>query len=157
MLAKAWRYAVGTIITIITISLLGMILLYIMEPAGLFVQWLHIMWMASLKRCLRSADYFETISEDLVKTWHESTDQRWPYILKPPRYLIYAVNLSQWSAAFLRLVGDFMARGVITYRNNGAVLRSWPARFVVTTRGLFARDWIRTVSFSPTWARHVLG
>lgn len=127
-------------------------LVYVSEPAGSFSLFFKSVLVTIIKWCLWVADYVQELGEGIFKDWQ--SDQQHKYPLPPPPYIDYAIKSTEFVADMLRDLGSLLACGAISYRNYGSAnpFTHWPARFVLTGRGLFLSDEVVHLSFTPTWA-----
>lgn len=132
-------------------------LIYVLEPAGPFSRLFHSAQLAGIKACLSAADYVEGWGQGVAKEWYGNRPT-WLYFLfkKPPR-VVYALESSRLGSDALRYVGNSLASHAASYRNYGSAnpLTDWPARIVVTARGLVLPDEPLCLSFTPAWAMNL--
>lgn len=129
-------------------------LIYVSEPAGLFSLFFKSVLVTIIKWCLWAADYAQELGECIFKDWQSSQQHRFPFPARPPPYIDYAIKSTEFVADMLRDIGSLLAWGAISYRSYGSAnpFTHWPARFVLTGRGLFLSDEVVHLSFTPTWA-----
>lgn len=153
----SWQQFRDVVVVILSVGLLNSILFYAAEPGGAFIRFCHIALVESIRLCLWVADCLQRMGEYFFRAWLEQPQNRWPNVAQPPRYLVYGVKAAEFGANLLRYLGNFLARGAISYRNDGGVHGPWPARFVITARDLFLPDSVQKLSFTTTWATDVRG
>lgn len=144
-------------IALIAIAFFTLNLIYVSEPAGSFSLFFKSLLVAIIKMCLWAADYVHDIGESIFRDWQSDPQHRFPFPARPPLYIFYALKGCEFIADMLRYIGSLLARGAISYRNYGSAnpFTLWPARILLTTRGLFLNDEGLVVSFTPTWATKV--
>lgn len=144
-------------IAFIVIAFFTLSLIYISEPAGPFSLFFKSALVAIIKMCLWAADYVHDLGESIFRDWQSDPQHRFPFPARPPLYIVYALKGCEFVADMLRYIGGLLARGAISYRNYGSAnpFTLWPARILLTTRGLFLNDEGLVVSFTSTWATKV--
>lgn len=139
-------------IVILGVGVLNFVLFYASTPGGLFIQLCQIAQVESIRLCLWVANCLQKMGGSLFRTWLNQLQNRVPLVAHPPRYVVYSVKAAEFGANLLLYLGNLLARGAISYRNNGGVHGAWPARFVVTARDLFVPGSVQKLSFTTTWA-----
>lgn len=110
-----------------------------------------------MKLCLWAADYVHELGEGIFRDWQSDPQHRFPFPARPPLYIVYALKGCEFVADMLQYIGSVLARGAITYRNYGSAnpFTLWSARILLTARGLFLKNEVLGVSFTPTGATNL--
>lgn len=145
-----------------TIFILNFILLS--EPAGEASFIFRTGLVAAMKFCLQAADYAQETTRQTLIEWHKSPQYkaftRFELAYdnpRPPLHVRVALYGCEFGDHMLRHIGSLLASAAISYRNYGSAspLTVWPARFLLTARGLFTPEEVLNVSFTPTWATNL--
>lgn len=144
-------------IAFIVIAFFTLSLIYVSEPAGPFSLFFKSALVAIIKMCLWAADYVHDLGESIFRDWQSDPQHRFPFPARPPLHIVYALKGCEFVADMLRYIGSLLARGAISFRNHGSAnpFTLWPARILLTTRGLFLNYEGFVVSFTSTWATKV--
>lgn len=149
---RSLRNAVFTVLAVFLINLI-----YISEPAGPVSQLFHSAMVFSTQTCFSVADYVQEFGDGIFEEWQLDPQHKDSLPEKPPHHVVYALKSSEFGADMLRYIGSSLASQAISYRNYGSSnpLTLWPARIVLTARGLFLPEEALNLSFTPIWATNL--
>lgn len=146
------------IVAIMSFILFILVNVYIFgEPAGSLSTFCLSTLLATVRSCFSAADYFQELGRRTFENWQADPRHRYPFPAHPPAYIAYSQRSLEFVATVFRYIGSSLASQAISYRNYGSsnAYTLWPARLVVTARGLFLPDSLLNLSFTPAWATNL--